>query len=412
MTAQAAGAGSRLWQQVQLSGRKFRRWRRGRPFWGGGFLLLGGGQLFLSTQLSLLEVEISFGPEGFLVILLPAVLVLCGVLLWVTPQHRYFYSVIGVITAVYSLLGLNLGGWFIGMLLGVVGGALGFAWTAVPPPPDPATASDSDSDHPTEELPGESQYTGPLTDQAPDRTQRAPVWAPRPDPDRYAVLAAPLLLAAALVVPGPPAAPADHCMIPLPLLCRHDATPSPSPSATPTPAPSPTTGPGPAPTGPPAPSPTLAPTPTPVPALDPPPGQPPVAANPARMTADRLTQENFRFEGITELPTATGTIEVLQFSFTRSTATNFALAPTHDGQTTLVTADPLVISGDVSFYTSRFVGRALGVLPLELTPESPLVDLLELVDIPLPVFFTEVDLDLVFVNGAELTAAGFSLTLP
>ncbi|MGH3683331.1 MAG: DUF6114 domain-containing protein, partial [Natronosporangium sp.] len=157
---------------------------------------------------------------------------------------------------------------------------------------------------------------------------------------------------------------------------------------------------------------TPTPTPTPVPTLEPEPGQPLVAATPARMTADRLSQENFRFEGIAELPTTTGSIEVLQFSFTRSVATNFALAPTHDGQTTLVTADPLVISGDVSFYTSRFVGRALGVLPLELTPESPLVDLLRLVAIPLPVFFTEVDLDLVFTNGAELTATGFSLTLP
>jgi hypothetical protein len=39
------------------------------------------------------------------------------------------------------------------------------------------------------------------------------------------------------------------------------------------------------------------------------------------------------------------------------------------------------------------------------------VDLLELVDIPLPVFFTDVDLDLVFTNGAELTADGFSLTV-
>lgn len=127
MTAEASGAGQRLWQGFHRIRRRFRRWRRGRPFWGGVLLVLGGTQLFLSTQLRLTDIEISFGPEGFLVVLLPSILVLCGILLWVTPQYRYFYSVIGVLTALYSLLGLNFGGWFLGMLLGIVGGALGFA---------------------------------------------------------------------------------------------------------------------------------------------------------------------------------------------------------------------------------------------------------------------------------------------
>jgi hypothetical protein len=422
------------------------------------FLLLGGVQLFLSTQLSLIDFEISFGPEGFLAVLLPVLLLLCGVLLWVTPQYRHFYSIIGTLTAVYSLLGLNLGGWFLGMLFGIVGGALGFAWTPVTPAPgapdaaepspgpepeagpepEPEPEPEADPDRPTAELPAQlpagTAGTGPLTDQPPGQDQIAPVRAPRPDPRSYAALSLPLLMIGTLAGAALPATPADHCLIPIPVLCWHEPEPEPEPAGTPTPTPTPSGSPSP--TGPPAPepgpdptgepsapdppggpgptaTPDPTPTPTPVPTLDPPPDVPLVSANPALMTADRLTQENFRFEGITELPTASGPIEVLKFSFTRSTATNFALAATTDGgDTTLVTADPLVISGDVTFYTSRFQGRLFGVLPLELTPDSPLVDLLELVGIPLPVVFTDVSLDLVFTQGAELTATGFALRLP
>lgn len=428
MTPEAPGAAARrLWLGFNRGRRRFRRWRRERPFWGGLFLMLGGAQLFLSTQLSLGDIEISFGPEGFLAVLLPLVLLLCGVLLWVTPQHRHFYSIIGTVTAVYSLLGLNLGGWFLGMLFGIIGGALGFSWTpvqpaepAADPEPDPTLLPEPD-ERPTEDL------TGPLTDQPPGTDQQAPVRAPRPDPPTYAAVAVPLvLLVAALAAPAPQPAPGQlPCLIPI--LCPDDdpdETPEPDPGASPTPSPTPggpapTPGPtgGPEPTDPPEdgdgedPEPSPSAEPSPIPTVEPADGQPLVSAGPALMTADRLSQQNFRFDGITELPTADGPVRVLQFSFSRSVATNFVLSKTVNGATTQVTADPLVIAGDVVFYTSRFSGRLFGTLPLELTPDSPLVDLLELVDIPLPVFFTDVNLDLVFTSGAELTADGFALTV-
>jgi hypothetical protein len=129
------------------------------------------------------------------------------------------------------------------------------------------------------------------------------------------------------------------------------------------------------------------------------------------MTADRLDQQDFLFECVTELPTANGPIEVMKFSFSRATAANFTLTTTGEGADARVTADPLVLAGDVTFYTNRFTGRALGLLPLELTPDSPVVDLLELVNVPLPVFFTNVNLDLVFTEGAQLTATGFVLAI-
>ncbi|AGL18193.1 DUF6114 domain-containing protein [Actinoplanes sp. N902-109] len=117
----------------------FRRWRRTRPFWGGLLLLLAGLELFWSANQTLGDLEVHFGPEGFLSYLLPLLLVLTGVLTWVSPAQRLFYGVLGLLTAVYSLIGLNFGGFVLGMLLGILGGALVLAWAprktpAAPPP--------------------------------------------------------------------------------------------------------------------------------------------------------------------------------------------------------------------------------------------------------------------------------------
>jgi hypothetical protein len=413
----------RFWQAIGRARHRFRRWRRGRPFWGGVFLILGGLQLFLSGQLSLANMEISFGPEGFLQILLPLVLALCGLLVWATPQQRHFYGIIGTVTAVYSLLGLNLGGWFLGMLFGVIGGALAFAWTPVRRPaaeePEPEPEPEPADERPTAELP--EQRTAPEAE--PEPADDRPIWDSQPadepeqEPRRSLVLVAPVLLLVTTLA-APPVA-SQICLPPL-INCPEETpspTPGPDPEPDPDPIPIPIPIPTPTPTGPPGepgePSPTPTVSPSPIPTTEPPSGQPIVAAEPALLTADRLEQQAFRFEGITELPTATGTVRVLAFSFNRSVATNFSLTATVDDQDTTVTADPLTLAGDgdrVIFYTSRFRGNALGVLPLELTPDSPAVALLELVQVPLNVFFTDVNLDLVFTSGAVLTATGFRLT--
>lgn len=115
----------------------FRRWRRSRPFWGGLLLLIAGLELFLSANMTLGNLEVHMGPEGFLSYLLPLLLILTGVLSWVTPGQRLFYGVLGLLTAVYSLVGLNLGGFGLGMIIGIVGGALVTSWAPTPGTPHP-----------------------------------------------------------------------------------------------------------------------------------------------------------------------------------------------------------------------------------------------------------------------------------
>jgi hypothetical protein len=107
---------------------KFRRWRRHRPFWGGLLLVLSAFELFLSGNMNLNGMSVHLGPQGFLSYLLPVLLLVCGLLTWFSPAQKVFYGVVALLTALYTFIGLNLGGFVIGMLLGIVGGSMAIAW--------------------------------------------------------------------------------------------------------------------------------------------------------------------------------------------------------------------------------------------------------------------------------------------
>ncbi|WP_233578085.1 DUF6114 domain-containing protein, partial [Micromonospora sp. BL4] len=130
--------------------RIFRRWQRSRPFWGGLFTVLAGVEMFASTRMTLNGLSFHSGATGLLSLLIPVILVTSGLLLWLTPAQRLFYSIVAAVTAVYSLIGLNLGGFFVGLLLGMVGSALAFAWTPArpaPPATEHAAAEHADAEH-------------------------------------------------------------------------------------------------------------------------------------------------------------------------------------------------------------------------------------------------------------------------
>ncbi|WP_433648637.1 DUF6114 domain-containing protein [Micromonospora zamorensis] len=122
----------------------FRRWQRSRPFWGGLFIALAGVAMFASTRMTINGLSFHSGATGLLSLLIPVILVTCALLLWLSPAQRLFYSVVAAVTTVYSLIGLNLGGFFVGLLLGIVGSALAFAWTPIRPAPADTDLSDTD----------------------------------------------------------------------------------------------------------------------------------------------------------------------------------------------------------------------------------------------------------------------------
>src|SRR3954447_11804813 len=150
---------------------RFRRWRRRRPFWGGLFLMLSALELLYSANMNLGALEIHIGPQGFLSYLLPGVLLLAGVLVWVSPAQRLFYGIIGLLTALYSFIGLNLGGFFLGMLLGILGGALVIAWG--PPRAPRVDLADTADEFTADALPDD-------TEPRPYATAPDPAAEPRP----------------------------------------------------------------------------------------------------------------------------------------------------------------------------------------------------------------------------------------
>jgi hypothetical protein len=115
---------------------RWQAWRRSRPFWGGLLLLLSGLELVALPLSGLLvhgglKLVIYIGIGGVFGVLIGALLIAAGIAMWFNPAHRAFYGIAGVILGIASFPASNLGGLFVGMLLAIVGGALGYAWTPV-----------------------------------------------------------------------------------------------------------------------------------------------------------------------------------------------------------------------------------------------------------------------------------------
>ncbi|MET9898733.1 DUF6114 domain-containing protein [Streptomyces sp. NPDC006446] len=105
----------------------FRQWRARRPFWGGLLLALAGAEILLTEKASL-KVVMHIGMQGLAGYLLPTMMLLCGLLILFNPAQRLFYSLLGILLSLGTWLTSNLGGFFIGLLLGAVGSCLTFGW--------------------------------------------------------------------------------------------------------------------------------------------------------------------------------------------------------------------------------------------------------------------------------------------
>lgn len=444
---------------------RFGRWRRSRPFWGGLLLLLSGLEMFLSANMALDNIEIHIGPQGFLSYLLPTIMLVCGALIWFTPAQRAFYGIVGTLTALYSFVGLNLGGWIVGMVLGIVGGALAIAWG---PPRQPPAGKPDQVDEPTAEIRPAAGDPGIETGDAPNR---------RPLYRKTLMLIAPLAVAGFLVVANNPPADAAECPEGLPSRTATatpakksatprpgksngrtpapagsaSATPSPSASAAPeeqdggnpildgigdvvdgigdllgiggdeeTPDPSPSPSSGASSSAEPSRSASRAPSAKPssakpsrsaeeIPCLGPrqegvvaaADGLPRAALKPGLMKVGSLTMYNSTYEGVTELPTRDGTIRALSFAMDKAVNKPFSLRV---DDTTLIKSNELITDGNVEFYTPKMTGKLFGLIPVTFTPEQP-------PPLTLPVlWFTDVTIDLAYVQCDVLTADPLDIT--
>jgi hypothetical protein len=107
--------------------KRWRHWRRTRPFWGGLVMVLGGAEILL-TVWAPLPVVLHVGLQNSLGYLIPIVIVLGGLLVVFNPAQRAFVAVVTAVLGLATWLTSNLGGFVIGMILTLVGSAMAFAW--------------------------------------------------------------------------------------------------------------------------------------------------------------------------------------------------------------------------------------------------------------------------------------------
>ncbi|MFJ1754759.1 DUF6114 domain-containing protein [Kitasatospora sp. NPDC088134] len=105
----------------------FAGWRGRRPFWGGLMVALAGAEI-LFTEKAPMRMMIRIGLLGLAGYVIPVLMVLCGLLLIFHPVQRVFYSLLSVLATLGSWITSNLGGFFVGLILGLVGSTLAFGW--------------------------------------------------------------------------------------------------------------------------------------------------------------------------------------------------------------------------------------------------------------------------------------------
>ncbi|MEH0417594.1 DUF6114 domain-containing protein [Streptomyces sp. B21-083] len=108
-------------------GPAFRNWRAHRPFVGGLLLTLGGVEILVTMKVSL-KIVVHLGMQGLAGFLLPALMVVVGLLILFNPAQRLFYSIVGIMLTLGTWVTSNLGGFFIGLALGAVGSCMAFGW--------------------------------------------------------------------------------------------------------------------------------------------------------------------------------------------------------------------------------------------------------------------------------------------
>jgi hypothetical protein len=115
---------------VQRARAAFRTFRRSRPFWGGLWCILGGAAMAYGPTTAIKVILIS-GTVVWAGILVGVLVAMMGIFLWFTPQLRHLVGIVAVLLSIVSLLTSDYGGFGVGLILGTVGGAMGFAWTPV-----------------------------------------------------------------------------------------------------------------------------------------------------------------------------------------------------------------------------------------------------------------------------------------
>ncbi|GGY87861.1 DUF6114 domain-containing protein [Streptomyces poonensis] len=145
MSAESTGQNEHY---LRVFRRRFRDWRGTRPFWAGLFVMFGGIPIvyfpYANLQIGHLTLAMQTqGGAGALII--GVLLITLGFTLWFQRHVRTFAGVAAILLALVSIPVANLGGFVIGFLPALIGGALAVSWApGVEEQPVAATAPNDD----------------------------------------------------------------------------------------------------------------------------------------------------------------------------------------------------------------------------------------------------------------------------
>ncbi|WP_409469599.1 DUF6114 domain-containing protein [Streptomyces sp. HC307] len=144
MSAETPAAPGHDEHYLRVFRRNFRAWRGTRPFWAGLFVMLGGLPIayfpYANLQIGHLTLAMAT-TAGAGSLIIGVLLVVLGFSLWFQKHVRTFAGVAAILLALVSIPVSNLGGFLIGFLLALVGGAMAVAWVeGAPPAPEQAQA--------------------------------------------------------------------------------------------------------------------------------------------------------------------------------------------------------------------------------------------------------------------------------
>ncbi len=122
-------------EKLEKNNRRFSRWRKQRPFAAGLLMILAGIVIMVPTYLSLsidnIQIQIS-SLGGVSTLVIGILLITCGIMTWFRGEGRILAGVAALILSVLALWQSNFGGFGVGLILGLIGGALALAWDPQP----------------------------------------------------------------------------------------------------------------------------------------------------------------------------------------------------------------------------------------------------------------------------------------
>ncbi|MEU3828171.1 hypothetical protein GT045_25975 [Streptomyces sp. SID486] len=156
----------------QLTRRRlqFRAWRGTRPFWAGLLVMIGGFFIlyFPYAHLQLGHLTLAMGtPGGSSSLIIGVLLIVLGIIFWFQQHMRVFGGAAAILLALVSLPMSNFGGFIVGFLCALTGGAMAVSWAPGAPAKQQPSAEAAPGEGGAPEAVVPHQGTDPVGDGGP-----------------------------------------------------------------------------------------------------------------------------------------------------------------------------------------------------------------------------------------------------